>query len=141
MKNTGVVIVNYNDSINAIKLYESLAKYDSISEVVIVDNNSKEGFVKELKSYSDSKLHIIFNNKNNGYACALNVGAKYLNKKYKEDINIIFSNTDIVVNDEESIIKLNNLINDDIKAGMVKVKEDSKFNKGLKITSSFKDLL
>ena len=141
MKKIGVVIVNYNDSINAIKLFEMLNRYECISEVVIVDNNSKEGYVKELRSYQADRLHTIYNSSNMGYAAALNKGAKYLNEKYKKDINIIFANTDIIVHEEETIIKLNNLINDEVKAGMVKVKEDGTFSYGWKLTSSFQDLI
>lgn len=140
MRNVGVVIVNYNDSINGLHLFESLRSNDLVSEIVIVDNNSKDEYKNELMSYHDEKLHIIFNSVNKGYSAALNDGAKYLIKKYG-DINILFSNTDIKIQNNLIVNHLSSLINDDVSTCMVKVKEDGIFNYGWKITSSFVDLI
>ena len=140
MKKVGVVIVNYNDSINALKLFEKLKESKTIVEICIVDNNSKDIFKKELQSYDNDKLKIIFSSENKGYAYAMNLGAIYFMDKYK-DIDILFSNTDIIVHNLDVIDRMSLAINDTVGTSMIKVKESNGFNYGWKLTSSFIDLI
>lgn len=113
MKKLGIVIVNYNDYKTTIKLLKNIKDYKCLDSIIIVDNKSTDNSVKYLKKYEDKKIVIIESDENKGYASGLNIGAKYLNKKYK-DCNIIFSNSDIIINKEEDLKRLSDDIKDDI---------------------------
>lgn len=141
MKKTGLVIVNYNDSKNTLKLVKNVSNYDSITKVVVVDNNSNQEEKDNLKKIKNDKVNIIYNETNLGYAGAMNVGAEYLIKELK-NCNIIFSNTDISIPSEDVIKSMGKYMREDgVAAVMPKVKENGTFKYGWKLTSSFMDLL
>ena len=140
MSKIGIVIVNYNDYKNTINLVNILSDYKTLDEIVVVDNKSTDDSVKELKKLKFDKLHVIYSKENKGYSAALNQGAKYLNNKY-DDINIIFSNSDIIVLSEKTISKLNEMINDNVSCAMLKVKENKDYKYGWKLTNHFIDLI
>lgn len=138
--NIGLVIVNYNDSDNTIKLVKSVLKYKSIKRIVVVDNNSYTSEVNKLKKIDDKKVTIILNDGNYGYAYALNIGAKYINETVDNAI-ICLSNTDISIGNENVLISMAKLMNDDVKCVMPKVKENGGFKYGWQLTSPFQDLV
>lgn len=109
MKNC-FIIVNYNDFNTTKHLIDNIKNYDSIDEIVIVDNYSREDVIAELSIIRHEKIHIIYNEENLGYSGAINVGARYLIEKYKE-CNLIISNSDIVILSEEDLIKLIDILN------------------------------
>ena len=129
MKKLGMVIVNYNDSKTTIKLLNNIKDYKILDLIVIVDNNSSDNSVKYLKVYTNDKIILLENKENKGYANGLNLGAKYLIKNLK-NCNIIFSNADIIINDEKDLKKLSNDINDDIKVVGPTIIEQKKLNRG-----------
>lgn len=129
MKKLGIVIVNYNDYKTTIKLLKNIKDYKVLDSIVIVDNNSKDESVKELKKYENKKIHLIENKDNKGYASGLNTGAKYLNKTLKDCI-IIFSNSDIIIEKEEDIISLKNSITDEISVVGPTIIEKDGLNRG-----------
>lgn len=129
MKKLGIVIVNYNDYKTTIKLLKNIKDYKVLDSIVIVDNNSKDESVKELKKYENKKIHLIENKDNKGYASGLNTGAKYLNKTLKDCI-IIFSNSDIIIEKEEDIISLKNSITDEISVVGPTIIEKDSLNRG-----------
>ncbi|MBO5475437.1 MAG: glycosyltransferase family 2 protein [Bacilli bacterium] len=141
MNNAVLIIVNYNDSENTINLINNVKSYKSIKKIVVVDNNSTDESIDNLRKLNVRKLHIIESIHNNGYAMGLNMGAKYAMEEYKNPI-LIFSNSDIVIESENTIKNLiNNFKNDDIKVVMPKIKEKDNFSYGWKLTSPFQDLL
>lgn len=109
MKNC-FLIVNYNDFKSTKHLIDNIEAYNSLSEIVIVDNDSTDSEKELLSSLNSKKVNIIFNDSNLGYSGAINVGADYLIKKYKK-CNIIVSNSDIVILSEEDLIKLIEVLN------------------------------
>lgn len=113
-KNINVfLIVNYNDYENTFKLLKNIENYDIIDEIVVVDNNSKKDIQDKLKKIKISKLTILFSKENNGYGCAINIGCKSIKGKYT-NANVFISNSDIIINKEDDLIKLiQNLNNDD----------------------------
>lgn len=113
MKRLGMVIVNYNDYKTTIELLKSVKDYKCLDSIVVVDNKSTDDSIKHLKKYEDKKVIIIEASDNKGYAAGLNIGAKFLNKKYN-DCNIIFSNSDIIISKEEDLKKLSNDITDKV---------------------------
>lgn len=113
MTKLGMVIINYNDYKTTEVLLNNVKDYESLDSIVVVDNHSTDNSYKILKKLENKKIVVIEAEENKGYAAGLNIGAKYLNKKYK-DCNIIFSNSDIIINKSEDLQKLSDDIKDDI---------------------------
>ena len=103
-KKIGFVIVNYNDFTNTKRLLDNIKNYKCISYIVIVDNNSTDDSYKKLKEFESNQIAIIKNSSRH-FSSGLNVGAKCLIKKVGE-CNIIFSNSDIIIKEEEDLQKL-----------------------------------
>jgi len=77
-------------------------------EIVVVDNNSTNGTGKELNDLynKDSKVHIILNKENLGFARGNNIGFKYAKEELKADfISMINNDTCIIQNDFFELIK------------------------------------
>lgn len=71
----GVVILNYNSHDLTVALASTLAGYNSVSDVCVVDNCSNDDFDDDFR---DSKIHYIKNTENTGYSAGNNVGLRYL---------------------------------------------------------------
>lgn len=78
MKNA-IVILNYNDSENTLRLTNSIKEYSSIQDIVIVDNCSTDGsYDRLLSNYQNREhIHVLKTDKNGGYAYGNNYGCKY----------------------------------------------------------------
>ena len=95
----GIVILNYNDAENTIKMIEQIKEYTCLKKIVIVDNHSGDDSVERLKPYENEKIILLEASENKGYAYGNNLGLKYL-----EDYDFVFiSNPDIVV--EEGVME------------------------------------
>lgn len=138
--NIGLVIVNYNDSDNVIKLIKNIKSFKSVKMIVVVDNNSFTSELNKIKKLKIENVKVIENDNNYGYAYALNIGSKYINENLN-DAFIVLSNTDIEIPSEKVLISMAKKINDDIKCVMPKVKEGNNYKYGWKLTSSSKDLI
>lgn len=135
----GFVIVNYNDFNNTKKLIDNIKNYKSITHIVVVDNNSCDESRTELRKIKLKKLTILEQDDNYGYAYALNVGAKYLINLLGECL-ICLSNTDIFIPGEDVITEMANMIDENTKCVMPKVKEHGVYSYGWKLTSASIDL-
>ncbi len=140
MKKTAVVIINYNDADTTIKLLENIKDYKILNKIVVVDNASIDNSLKKLKKYSSSKIDIIKNSINKGYASGLNYGAKYLIKEIGP-CNIIFSNSDIIINKEEDIKILIKNISDKYPIVGPVINEHGNINRGWKLPSVKNEIL
>ena len=129
MTKLGMVIINYNDYKTTKILLNNVKDYDSLDSIVVVDNHSTDNSYKILKKLENKKIVVIQADENKGYAAGLNIGAKYLNKKYK-DCNIIFSNSDIIINKSEDLQKLSDDIKDDIAVVGPTIVENGNLNRG-----------
>ena len=105
MTKLGMVIINYNDYKTTSFLLDSIKDYKCLDLIVVVDNKSTDDSLKHLKKYENNKIKIIEAEENKGYAAGLNAGAKEVIKKLK-NCNIIFSNSDVIINKEEDLEKL-----------------------------------
>lgn len=107
------LIVNYNDYDNTFKLLKNIENYNVIDEIVVVDNNSNIECRNKLKEIKIKRLTILLSSENRGYGSAINIGCRYIKKKYG-NANIFISNSDIIINKEDALIELvNNLNNND----------------------------
>lgn len=140
MKKVAIIIVNYNDSINAIHLIKNVDKFKVIDKIIVVDNASTDDSYKRLKKYENEKIHILLG-ENKGYSAAINIGSKYAINLLK-DCYLIASNTDIEIAKEEDIKTLLTLFDyKDVGAIMPTVIEHEASKRGWKILSPTKDLL
>lgn len=137
--NIGLVIVNYNDSDNTIRLIKSVASYKVIKSIVVVDNNSYTSELNKIKKLKEKKLTLLENDNNYGYAYALNIGAKYINETVPNAL-ICLSNTDIHIESEKVLTSMASKIKEDVVCVMPKVKENDSFKYGWKLTSALTDL-
>ena len=140
MKELSFVIINYNDSDTTIKLLNNIKNYKILKEIVIVDNKSTDDSIKKLENFTDNKITLLVNDENKGYSSGMNLGAKYLLEKYY-NINIIFSNSDIIIKNEQDLATLNSKITDDIVLVGPLVNEHGNINRGWKLSTPFKESL
>ena len=99
---TGIVILNYNDYENTIKMIRQIENYKCLSKIVIVDNHSSDESVEKIKPLTSKRIVLLESKDNKGYASGNNLGLKYLEKETECELAII-SNPDVEV--EESVIE------------------------------------
>lgn len=96
-----VIIVNYNDVEDTEKYVNTITKYESISRIVVVDNQSTTlGTFDTLKKLESEKVKVIQSEKNGGYNYGNNFGIRYLDNLNEEYDYYIISNPDISVSEE-----------------------------------------
>lgn len=106
MSKTAIVLLNYNSSdetIECIKSLDSTLK-NSESEIILVDNNSRQTeftkldkFLSSLNS-SENNIHLIKHKINSGFSGGNNVGIEYALKNNFEYVLIL--NNDTIVSDD-----------------------------------------
>ncbi len=96
-----IIIVSFNTKEITRKcllsLKKNFGKYPLEHEIIVVDNNSKDGtvgFLQELEKKYSGNLHIILNNKNLGFGKGNNIGLKKSLGKY-----VLYLNSDAIVTD------------------------------------------
>lgn len=129
MTKLGMVIVNYNDYKTTLNLLENIKHYKCLDKIVIVDNKSTDSSLEELRKVENKKIVVLEAEENRGYASGMNTGARYLNEHLKK-CNIIFSNSDIIINKEEDLIHLSKNIKDNIAVIGPTIVEHKKLNRG-----------
>lgn len=101
MPDLSVIILSYNTKNTTRKcieaLHKSLNESNILAEIIIVENNSKDGsieMVKRLLEKSNKKItyKAIFNKVNYGYAKGNNQGIKIAKSR-----NILFLNSDVII--------------------------------------------
>ncbi len=139
MKN-GIVILNYNDSENTRLILEDIKNYKILDIIIVVDNKSTDNSLKKLKKYESKKIKIVEAKENRGYAAGNNIGIKYLIEHFDVD-NIIISNPDIIVS-EDNIKKLvSDLENPNISVVAPNIKEPLSISRGWKLPTFLSELV
>lgn len=133
MKNI-YVIINFNDFDNTNKLIDNIKSYNIIDEILIIDNCSKDNSFEQLSKIKLKNLTILQTKKNKGYGTAINFAAKYCENKY-DDCNLIISNSDIEIKQEQDLKELVNNINADDKTAIIApiINEHGKLSYGWRI--------
>ena len=96
------IIINYNDYSKTKRLLDNVKDYKVIDHIYIIDNHSTDDSYDKLNNIKLDKLTVKRTDENKGFAYALNEGAKEVIKKYKK-ADIIFSNSDIIINSNENL--------------------------------------
>ena len=135
----GMVIVNYNDYKTTKRLLDNVKNFKILKEIVVVDNKSTDDSLENLQKLKNKKITMIDSGENKGYSYALNVGCKYLIAKYKE-LNIVISNSDIIIDSENDIKDLNSYIRaKNVIVGPTIIQENE-LNRGFKIPTPWQDI-
>ena len=135
----GMVIVNYNDYRTTKRLLDNVKNYKILKEIVVVDNKSTDDSLENLQKLKNKKITIIDSGENKGYSYALNVGCKYLIAKYKE-LNIVISNSDIIIDSETDIKDLNSYISTKNVIVGPTIIQGNDLNRGFKIPTPWQDI-
>lgn len=135
----GMVIVNYNDYETTKRLLDNVKDYKVLKEIVVVDNKSTDNSLEELRKLKNKKITIIDSGENKGYSYALNVGCKYLVDKYKS-LNIVISNSDIIIDSELDIKDLNSYISTKNVIVGPTIIQGNDLNRGFKIPTPWQDI-
>ena len=136
---TGIIILNYNDYENTLKIIDMIKDYKCLKKIIIVDNASTDDSFNHLKPLENNKITIIKNKKNLGYAYGNNLGLKYL---YEHGFDYaIISNPDIIV--EESVMEelISRMKNSKVSFLGPKILEHGNIIKGWKTPSYLYELL
>lgn len=80
MSKLGMVVLNYNDYQTTIKLINIIKSYNNIDNIVIVDNNSSDNSVNEIKKCLYGNMILLESNENKGYGAGNNIGIEYLRR-------------------------------------------------------------
>lgn len=139
MKNC-FIIINYNDYKTTYNLIKNIEAYSCVDEIVIVDNASTDLSYEQLLKLQNNKITILKNASNKGYGSGINLGSRYLIDKYKK-CNIIVSNPDIVIENEQVISNLVQTFSLDVAVVAPIIKEHDGYSRGWKQTTPFIDIL
>lgn len=112
----GFVLLNYNSikmTLKSVQYIKALNRGENQIIIIIVDNNSSDNSVKELKHrfVGDNLVEVILNSENKGFAKGNNDGYHMAKLKYNADY-IIVMNNDIFIRDTNFIIQLLSSEND-----------------------------
>ncbi len=139
---TTLVIIHYNDYDSTKNLLINVKDYKAIDYVLVVDNCSSDDSYKRLLEFETKKVEVIKTLKNAGYSSAINYGCKYLIEKFG-DINLIISNSDIVINKNSDIKRLSMVLDSSSSYAVIApvIIEKKTLNRGWKIPKPFIEVL
>ncbi|WP_455755656.1 glycosyltransferase family 2 protein [Sulfurimonas sp.] len=118
------ISINYNSSNYTIELIKSIEKFTTVAyEIIVVDNASKENDYNSLYDYvnNDSKIQLIKNTSNEGFASGNMLGTKYASGEY-----FFFINNDTrLLNDASSVMLEYLNIHENISLATAKVNDEN----------------
>lgn len=126
MKKVDVIIVHFGSIENTKKAIESVEKYASFRQIIVINNNPEIKLEDEL----EKKKHRIFinNEKNLGFAAAANIGIKLSIEDSADYVLLLNNDATIahdVVNSLLQVFKRNEIIG--IVGPVIKFKRENKF--------------
>ena len=94
------IILNYNDYETTYNCVKSLINFETISKIIVVDNNSPDGSYLKLKDgLASEKIDVIQKDHNGGYGFGNNYGIRFAINKYSPEI-IVVSNPDVEISEK-----------------------------------------
>ncbi len=112
MNKSSIIIVTYNNQESIGDCLSSLKKYEPIFEIIVLDNNSTDKTVEEIKRVKDVKL--IKSDVNLGFSKGNNQAVKEAHGEY-----LIFLNPDTELLEFGDLSKLVNLLEENQSYGLV----------------------
>lgn len=115
MSKVSIIFPTYNGWIDTRECLKSLQKLNfpkKALEIIVVDNNSHDGTVQNIKKQFPG-VKLIKNSKNLGYSKAVNIAVRNSKSDY-----IVFSNNDIIV-DKNYLREMVNLAESDSQIGII----------------------
>ncbi|MFH0773202.1 MAG: glycosyltransferase family 2 protein [bacterium] len=99
-KDLSVIIVSYNTKDLTLecvtKLKKALSCSSFLSEIIIIDNNSYDGSVEQLKKLANGvDIKVFFNTENSGFSKSNNLGLAHAEGRY-----VLYINSDVLVPEE-----------------------------------------
>jgi GT2 family glycosyltransferase len=111
-----IIVLNYNGAETIINCLKSIYQQQYPNyELVVVDNNSKDGSFELAKKYF-SNAHFIQNDKNIGFAAGNNVGIRFAIEKFADYIFLL--NNDAII-DENALSLLISVAENNSEAGIL----------------------
>ncbi|EGP5048108.1 glycosyltransferase family 2 protein [Enterococcus faecium] len=92
---SAIIILNYNSYDISKKLALHLYNNTSIEHILIVDNNSTNDSVAQLKLICNDRIELLVSEVNKGYAAGNNIGCRYAIDHHKADI-LFIANPDVI---------------------------------------------
>ena len=117
MNEVTLCIVTYNSSEYIVKCIKSALESKLISEVIIVDNNSSDNTIQQIKDAKFKDLKILENKKNLGYPCAVNQCVRLASQEI-----ILLSNPDMIFT-EHSIAAMKALLLSKQNIGLIGIRQ------------------
>lgn len=99
MLNCCCVILNYNDAENSLKLAKAVSKFDTIQNVIVVDNCSTDQSLVQLGHANIAKMLVLATPRNGGYGFGNNYGMRYAFQKLDADA-VLICNPDVAFSGE-----------------------------------------
>lgn len=100
-----LVILNYNNSDDTVEAVKRMIPFKNLDYIVVVDNGSPYSKVQLIKDYisglNNSKVILIQNNENGGYAKGNNVGLKFLKNDVGYTDVVIVMNPDVAITEHD----------------------------------------
>lgn len=108
MNDIAALVVNYNSWAQTEECVDHLLDISDKLNVLIVDNCSTDTSVEELKQryLKNTRVHILANPHNDGYAKGNNAGIQYVQEKLSGIRYILILNPDIIVRNKKTILAL-----------------------------------
>jgi len=103
------IILNYKNSVDTIICVKSIIEYSPNSNVVVVDNGSKDASLENIKNEfsENNRIHFIALENNIGFSEGNNAGCRFAREKFDPDFFCVFNN-DTFINDTDFNQKLYN---------------------------------
>ena len=141
MRKLVFIIINYNDYKTTKRLLDNIKDYKVIDKIYVVDNHSTDDSYENLKKLKIKRYEVIETPSNRGFAYALNIGAKKTIDDFG-NVDIIFSNSDIIINSNEDLEDLKKTLDKRI-VGLVGpvVVQNGKLNRGWHLPSPKNEIL
>lgn len=139
MKNA-LIVVNYNDYETTYNFIKKIENYNTLSEIVIIDNDSPDHSYEKLIELQNEKITVLKNSSNKGYSSGLNLGSHYLIDKY-DKCNIFVSNPDIIIENDDVLKELVDTLKLDVSVVAPVIKEHVGYSKGWKQPTPNVDIL
>lgn len=94
-------MLNYNDYETTVKLVNKISNYKALDYIIVVDNNSTDDSLEQLKKLEKDNIIVLSSDKNGGYGYGNNIGLRYSKEVLSCEYSII-ANPDVIF--EENII-------------------------------------